>query len=327
MLFPVHMGLFFQYTLNMAKKHVNLIIVLGPTATGKTRFAALLAHTIQGEIISADSRQVYRYMNLGTGKDYADYQVGDVTVPYHLIDICDPGDKYHVQAFQQDFYQAFDTIHARNHMPILCGGTGMYIDAVTKGYCLPKVDHNDTLREQLKDKSLEELQAILASYKSLHNRSDTDTRSRAIRAIEIQDYLQNHPEEQHDQSPEIRPFFLGMSLERSIVRQRIAKRLHERLESGMLDEVRGLLDRGIKPEDLIYYGLEYKFMTQHLMGDMDYKTMVEHLYTAICQFAKRQMTWFRRMERQGTTIHWINAQLSDQDKIKQAIQMMSTSEL
>ncbi|MCF7975653.1 MAG: tRNA (adenosine(37)-N6)-dimethylallyltransferase MiaA [Phycisphaerae bacterium] len=303
----------------MTHTQANLIVVLGPTATGKTRFAALLAHAIHGEIISADSRQVYRHMDLGTGKDYQDYRVEGQAVPVHLIDICEPGEKYHVHAFQKDFYAAFDSIRAQGHMPILCGGTGMYIEAVTRGYQLPEVPHNEVLREQLKDKTLAELQVILAGYKTLHNRSDTDTRERALRAIEIQ-VCESHPVEASSR-PEIRPFYLGLQLERALCRQRIAARLQQRLDAGMVEEVQGLLDRGIAPEDLIYYGLEYKFITQYLAGDMDYKTMVEKLHIAICQFSKRQMTWFRRMERHGTIIHWIDALLSDDDKVNRAIQM------
>lgn len=300
-------------------------MVLGPTATGKTRFAALLAHAMQGEIVSADSRQVYRQMDLGTGKDYEDYVVEGQAVPVHLVDICNPGQKYHVHAFQKDFYAAFDAIHGRGHMPILCGGTGMYIEAVTRGYSLPTVERDEALRAELKDKTLVELQSILSGYKSLHNRSDTDTRERALRAIEIQTYCERHPLEVN-QGPEIRPFFLGMQLERELCRQRIATRLHQRFEAGMVAEVQGLLDQGIKPEDLIYYGLEYKFITQHLCGEMDYKTLVEKLYIAICQFSKRQMTWFRRMERKGLKIHWIDALQDDDTKVKQAIQLIGTQD-
>jgi tRNA dimethylallyltransferase len=242
-----------------------------------------------------------------------------------LIDICDPGQKYHVHAFQKDFYAAFEQIQACKHMPILCGGTGMYLEAATRGYFLPEVQPNDALREQLKDQTLEQLQAILAGVKTLHNRSDTDTRDRAIRAIEIQRHCELHPIEA-TQRPEVRPFFFGMQLERELCRQRIATRLHQRLEAGMVDEVRGLLDQGITPEDLIYYGLEYKFITQYLIGEMDYKTMIEKLYIAICQFSKRQMTWFRRMERKGTKIHWIEALQDDETKVKQAIQRMVSPE-
>jgi len=303
----------------MANNNINLIVVLGPTATGKTRFAARLAHALQGEIISADSRQVYRHMDLGTGKDYDDYQVDGHSITSHLIDICEPGDKYNVHQFQKAFYAAFAQIHQRQHLPILCGGTGMYIEAVTRGYALPVVELNQALREQLKDKSLEELRDILAGYGPLHNRSDTDTRERALRAIEIQTHCKAHPPDQ-TAGPEIRALFLGLQIEREQCRARIAKRLHERLDAGMVDEVRALLARGLRPEDLTYYGLEYKFITLYVTGEMDYETMVEKLYIAICQFSKRQMTWFRRMQRKGTDIRWIDAQLDDEHKLKRALE-------
>ena len=299
----------------MQDNEINLIVVLGPTASGKTRLAACLAHALQGEIISADSRQVYKQMDLGTGRDYADYQVDGSTIASHLIDICDPGDKYNVYAFQKDFNEVFARIHERQHMPILCGGTGMYIEAVTKGYALPAVEINQDLREKLKDKSLDELKGILASYGPLHNRSDTDTRPRALRAIEIQEHCRAHPLDRAT-GPEIRALFLGMHIEREQCRARIAQRLHQRLEAGMVDEVRGLLERGLRPEDLIYYGLEYKFITLFVTGEMDYETMVQKLYTAICQFSKRQMTWFRKMQRSGTEIHWIDALQDDETKLK-----------
>jgi len=305
----------------MKDHDVNLIVVLGPTATGKTRLGARLAHAIQGEIISADSRQVYRHMDLGTGKDYDDYQVDGHTVATHLIDICDPGDKYNVYQFQQDFYTAFAQIHQRQCVPILCGGTGMYIEAATRGYALPEVEANEVLREQLKDKSLDELRGILAGYKKLHNRSDTDTRERALRAIEIQEYCRAHPPDEAT-GPEVHPLFLGMQIEREQCRARIAKRLEQRLQAGMVDEVRGLLARGLSSEDLVYYGLEYKFITLYVTGAMDYDTMVQKLYIAICQFSKRQMTWFRRMQRKGTEILWIDALLHEDDKLKRALDLI-----
>ncbi len=305
----------------MENKDVNLTVVLGPTATGKTRLGARLAHAMQGEIISADSRQVYRQMDLGAGKDYDDYQVNGHRVAAHLIDIRDPGDKYNVYQFQKDFYAVFAQIHQRRHMPILCGGTGMYIEAAARGYALPAVEINQVLREQLKDKSLRELKDILASYGPLHNRSDTDTRERALRAIEIQEHCRTHPPDK-EKAPKIRPLFLGMQIEREQCRRRIAKRLDQRLEAGMVDEVRGLLAQGIKPEDLIYYGLEYRFITLYLTGEMDYKTMVQKLYIAICQFSKRQMTWFRRMQRSGTEILWIDAMLAEGAKLKRAVELI-----
>lgn len=305
----------------MKGNDVNLIVVLGPTATGKTRFAARLARVIQGEIISADSRQVYRHMDLGTGKDYDDYRVDGHSVPFHLIDICDPGDKYNVYQFQKDFRVAFADIHKRQHMPILCGGTGMYIEAVAQGYALPAVEINHELRERLKDKSLAELRDILAGYGPLHNRSDTDTRPRALRAIEIQEHCRTHPLDR-TAGPEIHPLFLGMHMEREQCRARIAKRLHQRLAAGMVDEVRALLNSGLKPEDLIYYGLEYKFITLFVTGEMNYETMVQKLYTAICQFSKRQMTWFRKMQRSGIEILWIDALLNEEDRLKSALELI-----
>lgn len=305
----------------MEKNKTNLIVVLGPTATGKTRFAAHLAHTIQGEIISADSRQVYRQMDLGTGKDYDDYVVQGRTIRTHLIDICDPGEKYNVHRYQKDFYTVFERVRQHGRIPILCGGTGMYIEAVTKGYTLPPVAVNEALRTQLKDKTLKELQEILSDYKQLHNVSDTMSHERALRAIEIADYLQSHPDDRMP-GPEIVPLFLGMQIEREVCRQRIATRLHQRLKAGMVEEVKGLLASGITPEDLVYYGLEYKFITLFLTDELDYDTMVQKLYIAICQFSKRQMTWFRRMERNGTTIHWIDALLDQDQKLKQALAIM-----
>lgn len=296
----------------------NLIVVLGPTATGKTHLAARLAHRLDGEIISADSRQVYRRMDLGTGKDYQDYEVRDQQIPYHLIDICEPGEKYDVHRFQQDFCTAFQDIQQRGKQPILCGGTGMYLEAVTRGYALPTVHTNYELRAHLQDKTMEELQAILSQYRPLHNRSDADTRERALRAIEIEVYKQEHPSEQ-SMGLNLSPTFLGLQLTPEIGRQRIAERLQQRLEAGMVEEVRGLLQDGLAPEDLVYYGLEYKFLTQYVTGRLDFQTMKERLYVAICQFAKRQRTWFRRMERNGAEIHWINAQLDKENQVQQAL--------
>ena len=301
--------------------NTNLIVVLGATATGKTRFAAQLAYLIQGEIISADSRQIYKHMDLGTGKDYQDYHVKDKIIPSHLIDICEPGEKYNVYLFQKAFYTVFEQIHKLQHMPILCGGTGMYIEAVTKAYALPEVSTNKQLREKLEHKSLNELKEILAGYKKLHNKSDIDTRKRAIRAIEIQEFCKEHPLN-ITKAPEIHPVYIGMHLERDQCRKRIKHRLDQRLEAGMVQEVQSLLERGIPPEDLIYYGLEYKFITNYLLGNINYNTMTEKLYIAICQFSKRQMTWFRRMQRNNIKIHWIDAMKPDEAKIKHALQIL-----
>ena len=309
----------------MDKRPENLIVVLGPTATGKTRFAALLAHLLQGEIISADSRQVYRQMDLGTGKDYDDYQVADTTVPAHLMDICAPGEKYNVYQYQEDFNRVFAEIQQRDHIPILCGGTGMYIDAVTRAYHLPKVERNEALRAQLEDKTLAQLQEILSGYKPLHNRSDTDTRQRALRAIEIQEYCRLQPLDTPI-GPALRPCFLGMHIDPERCRVRIAKRLDQRFQAGLVAEVQGLLTQGLTPEDLIYYGLEYKLVTRYITNEISYDNMVRELYTAICQFAKRQRTWFRKMERNGTKIHWIDAMLDDTAKVKQAMKILRESD-
>ena len=301
----------------------NLIVVLGPTATGKTRFAAHLAHALRGDVISADSRQVYRRMDLGTGKDYGDYLVEGHRVTAHLLDICDPGERYDVYRFQKDFYAAFEEIRQHERTPILCGGTGMYIEAVTKAYRLPPVPVNEALRETLKDKSSEELQDILAGYGALHNRSDTQSRARAVRAIEIADYGRSHPLEA-DTPPDIRPFFLGLELDPTLGRESIQTRLSQRLDAGLVDEVKGLLEGGLSQEDLSYYGLEYQFVTRHLTGEIDYQTMVRTLFVAISQFAKRQRTWFRKMERNGVEIHWIDARMDEGQKLELAMSLLET---
>jgi tRNA dimethylallyltransferase len=304
--------------LNLRGTKYNLIVVLGPTATGKTGFAALLASRLNGEIVSADSRQVYRRMDLGTGKDYADYRIEGKTIPYHLIDIHEPGYKYNVYQYQKDFLDAFTDIHRREKVPVLCGGTGMYIEAVTRGYRLLAVPVNHELRERLKDKTLPELEQILSAYKNLHNKTDTDTKKRAMRAIEIEEYYLQHPVQEYSY-PVIRPAWLGMMCDRNLRRTRITDRLHARLESGMIQEVQDLLDEGLSAETLIYYGLEYKYITQYLTGEMEYGSMVEKLTIAIHQFAKRQMTWFRKMEREGSEIYWIDTTLPVEEKTELAI--------
>lgn len=301
----------------------NLIVVLGPTATGKTRFAAELASELDAEIISADSRQIYRRMDLGTGKDYNDYSVGGKNIVYHLIDIHEPGYKYNVFEYQKDFVRSYEGILSRGKKAILCGGTGMYIEAVTRGYKLIAVPVNHELRKKLGTKSLKELEIILASYKTLHNTTDIDTRKRAIRAIEIEEYYTRHPDT--DKSyPEIIPVYLGIACDRDIRRQRITQRLDQRLREGMIEEVKGLLNEGISPEDLIYYGLEYKYITRYLTGELDFETMVQKLNIAIHQFAKRQMTWFRKMERQGIPIHWIDSEWPMEQKLAQAHSYLSS---
>lgn len=289
----------------------KMITILGPTASGKTSLAAALAARIDAEIISADSRQVYRGMTIGTGKDLDDYRQGDRVIPYHLIDICEPGTKYNLFQYQQDFLLIYNNIVARGVRPILCGGTGLYIESVLKGYALSPVPQNQALRDELADKSLAELTEMLEDLKHrnhsvMHNRTDVDTAQRAIRAIEIETYNLEHPTDNRTLPP-IDSVIIGVDINREERRRKITQRLKQRLEEGMVDEIRQLLDRGIAPENLIYYGLEYKFVTEYVIGKTSYEEMFRQLEIAIHQFAKRQMTWFRGMERRGFTIHWIDA--------------------
>ena len=300
----------------------QLITVLGPTASGKTTFAAALAARLNTEIISADSRQIYRSMDIGTGKDLADYTVNGKTIPYHLIDICDPGYKYNVFEYQHDFFRAYETIRKKGKLPILCGGTGMYIEAVLKGYRLLDVPQNPGLRESLKDKSLPELEQILAGYKVLHNKTDVDTAQRAIRAIEIEEYYKNEAPDVNEYDP-INSLIIGIHIDRELRREKISRRLRTRLDEGMVDEVRTILVTGVKPEDLIYYGLEYKFLTLYIIGELSFEEMVSQLEIAIHQFAKRQMTWFRGMERRGCEIHWIDATLPTEEKIATTMRILN----
>ena len=293
---------------------IDLIAIIGPTASGKTPFAAALAHRLHTEIISADSRQVYRGMDLGTGKDLADYTVEGVPVPYHLIDIADPGYKYNVFEYQRDFLKAYDEMRSRQLLPIVCGGTGMYVESVLRGYRLLPVPENPTLRQQLEGRSLQELTQLLSRYKTLHNTTDVDTPKRAIRAIEIEEYYAHTPVEERS-FPQLKSLIIGLKIDRELRREKISRRLRQRLDEGMMDEVRRLLSQGIAPEDLIYYGLEYKYLTLHAIGQLTYEEMFTQLETAIHQFAKRQMTWFRGMERRGCTIHWIDATLPMEEKL------------
>ena len=288
----------------MEQKSYDLITVLGPTASGKTRFAVQLADRLAAEIISGDSRQVYRRMDLGTGKDLDDYRIGGRSVPYHLIDIVEPGTKYNVFEYQRDFLEAYNDIHRRGRKAVLCGGTGLYIESVLRAYRLSPVPQNPELRERLADKSLEELTALLATYKSLHNTTDVDTAQRAIRAIEIEEYYRQTPLDRRP-FPKIESLTLGVDVSREVRRERISQRLRKRLDEGMCGEVERLLAEGIKPEDLIYYGLEYKYVTLYVTGQITFDEMAQQLEIAIHQFAKRQMTWFRGMERRGTPILWI----------------------
>ncbi len=300
----------------------NLLTVLGPTATGKTGLAAHLAAALNGEVISADSRQVYRGMDLGTGKDYADYFVDGVEIPSHLVDIENAGAHYNVYRFQTDFIKVFNDIQSRNKFPVLCGGSGLYIEAVLKNYRLIEVPPNKELRKELEGKSLEELTEILKSLKpQLHNETDVETDRRAIRAIEIEKYYAEHQQEESEM-PEIRSLNIGIDFDREMRRQRISTRLKQRLEEGMLDEVQRLLDSGLTPEQLIYYGLEYKYLTLYLTGELSFEEMFRQLEIAIHQFAKRQMTWFRGMEKRGTKIHWINGHLSMEGKVDAVIQIL-----
>jgi len=292
----------------------DLITLLGPTASGKTRLAARLARDIDAEIISADSRQVYRRMDLGTGKDLADYVVDGSPVRYHLVDIVEPGYKYNVFEFQRDFLRAYEDIRSRGKAVVVCGGTGLYLESVLRGYRLSPVPVNPQLREALEGKSLAELTEMLRTYKTLHNTTDVDTARRAIRAIEIEEHYRLHPTEDRP-FPALRSLTVGIDIDRETRRRRISDRLRQRLREGMLDEVRGLLAEGIAEEDLIYYGLEYKFLTLHATGRLPYDEMCRLLEIAIHQFAKRQMTWFRGMERRGIRISWLDAGLADEEKV------------
>ena len=297
---------------------INLLVVLGHTAAGKTRFAAHLAAAMDGEIISADSRQVYREMDIGTGKDLQDYTVGADKIPYHLINIVEPGTEYNVYEYQKDFLNAFELIHSQNRIPVLCGGTGMYIEAVLKGYTLIQVPLNPELRERMGKMNHEELTELLYSYKTPHNITDTEHRKRLLRAIEIADYYQNNPEKM-EEYPNLRYLIFGISYDWESRRKRITARLRERLEAGMVEETKLLLEKGIPEEKLVYYGLEYKYLTWYLAGKLSYDEMFSQLNTAIHQFAKRQMTWFRKMERNGFPIHWLNGDLSLEEKLSAAI--------
>ncbi|MBP3849344.1 MAG: tRNA (adenosine(37)-N6)-dimethylallyltransferase MiaA [Prevotella sp.] len=318
----------------------QMITILGPTASGKTPLAAALAAEVGGEIISADSRQVYRRMDIGTGKDLEDYRLvvdgsstsgskcgtqSAVDIPYHLIDICEPGTKYNLFQYQQDFMDAYNNIIGRGSTPILCGGTGLYIEAVLKGYQLSPVPQNPALRQQLEGKSLDELTQMLVALKAqngstMHNTTDVDSCQRAIRAIEIEEYNLHTPAPRRELPP-IPSLIIGVDIEREARREKITRRLKARLEEGMIDEVRRLLDEGIPAEDLIYYGLEYKFVTEYLTGKLTYDEMFTRLEIAIHQFAKRQMTWFRGMERRGFKIHWIDAQEAMDVKVKQILEL------
>lgn len=297
----------------------DMITILGPTASGKTTLAAHLAASLQGEIISADSRQVYRRMDLGTGKDLDDYRIDGVQVPYHLIDICEPGTQYNVYEYQKDFKKVWRELQERQVLPVLCGGTGLYLESVLRGYRMDTVPENTPLRESLAGKSLEELTALLSTYKTLHNKTDVDSVKRAIRAIEIAEYYRTHPVDQTEM-PSLNSLVIGIDIPRELRRSRISARLKQRLDEGMIDEVRSLLAEGIPADNLIYYGLEYKFLTLHVLGQLSYEEMYHQLEIAIHQFAKRQMTWFRGMERRGVCIHWIDGTQPLEEKVRQIVE-------
>lgn len=306
-----------------------MITIVGPTASGKTRLAVDVALALNSEVISGDSRQVYKEMTLGTGKDLEDYLVRDAEgkvvkeVKCHLIDIREPGYRYSIYEFQKDFHAAYNDIVSRGLTPVFCGGSGLYVESILKGYEMHEVPENPELRKSLEGKSLEELAEILKTYKTLHNQTDTDTAKRAIREIEIRDYYRTHAE-QLTGYPAVPSVVVGTEVDRDVRRERISRRLRERLEAGMVDEVRHLLeDRKIPPQDLIYYGLEYKYLTLYLTGELSYDEMVRQLEIAIHQFAKRQMTWFRGMEKRGIHIHWIPAELSREEKVEQVLQIMT----
>ena len=299
----------------------NLITVLGPTATGKTAVAAHLAAKINGEIISGDSRQVYRGMDIGTGKDYGDYFVDGIEIPSHLLDIENPGKHYNVYRFQNDFAEVFHDIHHRGKFPVLCGGSGLYLESVLKDYKLIHVPPNPQLRKELEGKSLDELVEILKSLKPrLHNKTDIETERRAIRAIEIEMFARKNAEKE-TALPEVISLNIGIAVDRETRRERISRRLKQRLEEGMLDEVQNLLKSGLTPKQLIYYGLEYKYLTLHLTGELSRQEMFEKLEIAIHQFAKRQMTWFRGMEKRGTKIYWIDANLPMEEKVGKVLEL------
>jgi tRNA dimethylallyltransferase len=300
----------------------NLVTILGPTACGKTTLAVALADRLSTAVISADSRQVYRSMDLGTGKDLGEYTLNGRDIPYHLIDIVDAGYKYNVFEYQRDFLKVYENLRADGQLPVLCGGTGMYLESVLRGYRLVEVPENRELRDSLAEKSLEELTDILRAYKQLHNTTDVDTCKRAIRAIEIEEYYRTNDVNIRE-FPKINSLTIGLDVSRELRRERISRRLRERLEQGMVDEVRGILAAGVAPDDLIYYGLEYKYLTMYVIGQLTYEEMVSQLEIAIHQFAKRQMTYFRGMERRGVPIHWIDSALSTDEKVEQICQLLT----
>jgi tRNA dimethylallyltransferase len=300
----------------------DLVVITGPTAGGKTSLAARLALQLGGEVVSADSRQVYRSMDIGTGKDLDDYVVDGVEVPNHLIDIVDPGYKYNVYEYQRDFLAVYNDLKKRSVFPVVCGGSGMYVDSIISGYRLIEIPPDPELRIELEKKTMEELTEILRGYKHLHNNTDIDTKKRAVRAIEIEMYYKKD-EHRITSLPEIKSLIIGIKYDREIRRERISQRLRERLDGGMIEEVKGLLERGLDSDTLIYYGLEYKYLTLYLTGNTSYDEMFRSLETAIHRFAKRQMTWFRGMERKGILIHWLDGEMPVEEKIERIISLFN----
>jgi tRNA dimethylallyltransferase len=300
----------------------DLLVITGPTASGKTALAAAVAEKVSGEIIGADSRQVYREMNIGTGKDYNDYIVNGKKIPVHLIDIVDPGYKYNVFEYKKDFIETFQDIKSRNKFPVVCGGSGMYLDSIVSDYNLLEVPPDEEFRNELEKKTMDELITILSSYKNLHNITDIDTRKRAIRAIEIERYYASIPKPEAE-NLSYRSVVTGVKYDRETRRIRISQRLKDRLSNGMIEEVQTLINKGVAVETLIYYGLEYKFITLYLTGKMSYDEMFCRLEVAIHQFAKRQMTWFRGMERRGIKIHWLDGAMPMEEKVGKILDLLN----
>lgn len=303
----------------------DLLVITGPTASGKTSLAVALANELGGEVISADSRQVYRGMDLGTGKDFNEYEINGKKIPHHLIDIVDPGYKYNVFEYQRDFFRVFAEMKERNSFPVVCGGSGMYADSIISGYKMYEVPPDTGLRAELTKKSMAELKGILITYKNIHNITDFDTRKRLIRAIEIEHFSKNRKKAK-GVYPRLEPLIVGINIDRETRRMRISERLKARMDAGMIDEVKGLIEKGVRSETLIYYGLEYKFITLYLLGRMTYDEMFSGLEIAIHQFSKRQMTWFRGMEKKGTKINWIDGMLPQQEKVNIVLEMLNCIE-
>ena len=306
----------------MTSTKFDMVTIIGATATGKTEVAVNLTYKLNGEIISADSRQVYRKMDIGTGKDLETYRIHGIEVPHHLVDIADAGYQYNVFEYQRDFLKVYQDLKARDVFPVLCGGSGMYIEAVLKGYRMIQVPVDESRRSELQLLSLDQLTEILKTYKTINNTSDIENKKRAVRAIEIEEYRIAHPEADFS-FPSIQSLMIGVKYDRDSRRTRITSRLKQRLENGMIEEVKQLLESGLKPEDLTYYGLEYKYLTLYITGQLSFNEMESGLNTAIHQFAKRQMTWFRKMEREGFTIHWLDGYMPIDEKIDKILSLLN----